>query len=215
MVAGASLHGVMDISPDGKTLALLMRNYCDQTIGDFISEIWLVDLNGQNKPHLLVDQSQIQSGMPSFQRNFRLIPFGIAWAVDNTGLLIAGSDPRLGSNPPASNAYYVDIASGNVTPIMDFSKGTPQEFDGLRGKSYDAPYGFSISPDGKKLIMISKTPYLNVLSLDLPPHGNVPTRIYTSQNVPKDLARMSQMLFSSSGAGGKFLMQGWVITIHS
>jgi hypothetical protein len=208
---GPTLHGIMTISPDGKTLALLLRNYCAKYGEDTNAEVWLIDLTVQSNPRLLVKQSQLQSGMPDFRQEIALIPSGIAWAAGNAGLLVASSNIEYRVLLPSNNAYYVDVASGHVTPIMDFSKGEKREFDGSQGTNYDVPFGFSVSPDGKKLIMLSQTPSLNILSLDLPPNGSVPVRIYSNQTMPK----VVDTLFSTVGADGKIFMQGVLITIHS
>ncbi|MEO8610541.1 MAG: hypothetical protein ABI690_21775 [Chloroflexota bacterium] len=205
---GPGLHGVMTISPDGTTMAILVRNICSPGQEDPNNGVWLVDLAAQTPPHLLISQSQLQSGMPTYRQDIALIPSAIAWVAGGSGLLVTSSNVQYAVLPPANIAYYVDVATGSSAPVLDFSKARKDELDFTQGTAHDVPYGFGVSADGKKLIMISSIPSLSILSLDLPPDGSMPVRIYLNQDAPKGI----DMRFSTAGTDGKMLIAGFLVT---
>jgi hypothetical protein len=207
IMIGPALHGIMTISPDGTTIAILVRNFASLPVINENTGIWLIDLADPSAPKLLINQSELQSGMPQYKQDIILMPTGIAWAAEGKGLLVIGSNSQHAALQPASIAYYVDVQSAIAIPILDFGSSIKEEF----GTSIEAPYGFGLSSDSNTVFMISGTPYFSISTLELPPTGSRPEYIYVNEDLP---LHMGPVRFSTTGMDGTMLVEGFLIRIQ-
>jgi hypothetical protein len=113
-----ALNGSAAISPDGTTMAVLTRPALDDI------DIWLIDLAGGALDHVAAWENIKTLGVPVWSPTDGDVPEGLAWMPDNQGLIVVDINTAFGGPTASPLARYIDIMSGAVTPLVDFS-GVP------------------------------------------------------------------------------------------
>lgn len=149
-----SLDGVMSVSHDLSRLAVLIYEFGDDAT---TNGIWVIDITGDNEPQLVATPDLFTSGynpdVYSVDVDTRLIE-SLAWGTDTDNIYAYATNRPLFSFPML---YEVDVDTGDVTPLLDFSPYTKEEF--LKSTqisvspSYYAPYAPVLSLDGRGIIM--------------------------------------------------------------
>lgn len=109
-----TLAGAAALSPDGNALAFLLRNP-----GNEAMEVWLVDLADGTGEIVATAEDFTGIGLPNWVEGQPLYLNGLAWLPDQSGLIISSSVQ--GRRPTPFTAYQLDLASQQVTPLLDFS----------------------------------------------------------------------------------------------
>lgn len=205
------LSGAMAVSPDGQTLAFLVRAQDSQS-GQ--NGLWTLELSGQARPNHLVTPQAMTQGVPLYalEETSSVIPFGLAWSDDSKQLyLLAGPPPALTVSPQVISV--VDSETGALTPLTDLShleSGDILEVDETTGHqgAYYIPRTAVMSPD-------RTTP----LTLHLEDAGGQAglkaTLLNQASGEPiilyeKEEYRPIPNLISSAATDGKLLMRGYL-----
>lgn len=144
------LDGTMAVSPDGEQIALIVLT---RQLDDPASGIYIMPLSGDAPLRQIAQTSNLTAG--SFQdgdEEVFFLPFGLSWTPDASGLFVFAYNPSIGaSSVPV--LYHIDIASGQISPLTDFSDVTVADsfrIDPETGlsPSFYTPRSAAISPDG-------------------------------------------------------------------
>jgi Tol biopolymer transport system component len=205
------LDGPSAISPDGQSLAALLTTVDE--FGGAQTGLWLINLaDAAAAPQELMPASAFNAALPAWQQ-FPAYPTGLAWTADGQGVLtIAQSeDPHY----PFTLFYYIDVESGLITPVVDFSGLADPEayFEPAPGSDilfrYFSPWTGSMSPQGDKLLMVNDLGgVMSLLTAPLPPTGDLPVVSATT-----DQSTMSTASRSSRSLDGKVLMYGLLLAV--
>jgi hypothetical protein len=180
------MDGISALSPDASKVALLVQSYdsLDESPDD---GLWLVDLTDKQKaPQHLASREDFQAAVPLWLP-MPATPLGLSWTADGKGVVaLAFSDD---AHVPLRAFYYVDIGSGVMTPMVDFSDSPDMETfhsaineDGLVPRFY-SPWTGTLSPAGDQLLMVNDLGgVLGVLVAPLPPTGDLPQLIYQAES---------------------------------
>ena len=210
-----NLDGSMSLSPDGDTLALLVREF-DRDSN--LSGIYTLDLTDPDAaPKRVVGVQAFNLGLPRDlpqDDDTYLMPMGIQWSGDGSGLFVhtisVQTIPEL--TPTLWQVYHVGLDSGDLTVLTDFSDLTQEELmttEDAAGRSlaYQVPRGVVLSPDGTTPIVFNAM--LNdagFYALEMLDDGSVLRVVLTEfeyDPVPASL--------SSSANNGGALMYGYVL----
>lgn len=200
------------ISPDGKQMAIVSVG---QQLDDSSNGIYLLRLKDASLKKV-ADLADLKAGFPEWAKtNTRIVaPDMVTWA-GNSGLVVAGSNPEMAVSL-SENTVYIDLSSGNVTSLVDFSAVAGQA-DFL--KQPNAPIREMarvgvVSPDGKAFLYLRSD--LNqrdayIAALALPPASEEAVRL---ADVPdfKILPGANFETFASSD--GKALLFNWLFTFE-
>ncbi|MBK8051011.1 MAG: hypothetical protein IPK16_30290 [Anaerolineales bacterium] len=121
----------------------------------------------------------------------------------------------VGVSMPFQVYQYIDIASGEITPIVDFSGleemesySEPATGSDLPWRVY-SPWTASLSPAGDKLLMVNDlSGTVALFTAPLPPTGDLP-----AVSASADVSPMSGVATSSRGEDGKVLAYGLLLNI--
>jgi hypothetical protein len=203
------LDGPSAMSPDGKSVGVLLSTPSDMGYTDTGLYVIALDGSGANK---LMDGEAFQAALPDWQ-DYPSVPMGLAWTSDGKGLLAMGAtsyDPE-----PFTVFYHADVASGAVTPVVDFSTlpsrdAYTQPWPGTEIPArWFSPWTGSLSPKGDKLLTVNDlTGVAGLMSSNLPPTGAVPAISATT-----DESTMSTASRSSRSADGKVTIYGLLLTV--
>jgi hypothetical protein len=169
------MNGISAISPDGSKVVMAVSSFED--VYNYPKNgLWLVDVADETAPpRLLADMEALQAALPGWQ-SIPAAPAGVAWTPDSAGivLLAASQDPQLAINL----VYYVDVNSGKMTPLMDFSQYKhpdlfySENVNGLPLFMY-APWTAAVSAAGDKLLLYSSASGAGtILAAPLPLDGS-------------------------------------------
>lgn len=121
-----SLDGTASISPDGSQMAVsIIRSVRD----DPVTGIWLFDLETGDAEQVLSLTTTMQEetplpGLPAWAEPMQLD--GLTWANDH--IIFMMSNAGFASSILSYNAYRLDPATGDYTPLLDFT-GIESEAD--------------------------------------------------------------------------------------
>lgn len=207
------LDGVSAISPDGSTLAVIMASFNDMGVTQ--TALWTIDLTDDSvDPQQLADMSDFLAARPEWAQDYPPQAQGLSWTGDGAGIVVV-SNNSVSTSMPFQVYQYVDIASGAITPVVDFSGiaemqdyADPAPGSDLPWRAY-SPWTGSLSPSGDKLLMINDLGgTVALFTAQLPPTGDLPAVSATSDDSPT-----SGVATSSRGAGGKVVAYGLLLTI--
>ncbi|MBC7869335.1 MAG: hypothetical protein H7Y09_00740 [Chitinophagaceae bacterium] len=191
------LEGAAAISPNGTHLALLVR---PNERRNAAQGVWVIDLQSGEITQLINQERDFANiGLPAYVSDttssgaefLRLTT--LSWANTGTGLVITLSND-FSSTDITEMAYYVDVATSDVTPIVDFSgiqdvadfiartrdDGFPSRYDmpsapilvkgigGFMQPSQDIFLAFNFDPINQQS---------GVSAVILPPSGEEPVRL--------------------------------------
>jgi hypothetical protein len=116
------LSGRAAISPDGTYLAVIVLS----NIGDASNNgIWLLNLLDEVPPQQITSSMPSDEVFPDHDDVTMLHPSGLGWLSDST--LIYSVSTFM--DAPYRNLYTVNVESGNITPMMDFSTYSSSQFE--------------------------------------------------------------------------------------
>ena len=208
------LDGVSAISPDGSTVAALMTSINE--VGATEQSLWTVDLaDTQAAPQQWATIEDFSIGLPEWALDFPPQAQGLAWTGDGAGIVVVANN-AVGVSMPFQVYYYVDAATGEITPVVDFSGieemdsySEPAPGSELPWRVY-SPWTGSLSPAGDQLLMINDLGgTVALFSAPLPPTGELPAVSASSDESPTSGGSAN----SSRGEGGKVLAYGLLLTI--
>jgi hypothetical protein len=173
-----SVYEQAAISPDGGQLAMIVLN---GQLDDPINGVWLLSLGGELRQVLTL--GDLRANIPDWQEESLLTPQSLAWTADSSGLVVVGRD-AVRMNGVAMNAVYIDAATGEVTPLVDYSD-VPDEQSWVvaaegeaHSGSYRMPRMSALSPDGKAFVYLhydmGRSETIDISALPLPPDGSEP-----------------------------------------
>jgi Tol biopolymer transport system component len=209
---GYYLDGPASISPDGTSLAALLSTFDE--FGGTQTNLWLIDLADDTvAPQQLIDVAGFNAAQPAWQ-DFPAYPLGVAWTADSQGVVAMAHSENV--HTPFTLFYYVDVESGTVTPVVDFSTlADPESYmEPAPGSEipyrYYSPWTASMSPEGDKLLMVNDLGGVSgLLSASLPPDGTLPGVSASSEE-----STMSTASRSSHSADGKVLVYGLLMEVQ-
>lgn len=207
------LDGVSAISPDGSTLAVLMTSFDE--MGSAQQTLYTIDLtDSEAAPEAWASIDDFRAALPEWAQYFPPQAQGLSWTGDGAGIVVV-SNSAADDSMPFQVYQYVDLESGAVTPVVDFSG--IEEMDGyfepapgsdLPWRVY-SPWTGSLSPAGDKLLMINDLGGdVALFTAPLPPTGDLPPVSASADESP-----MSGVATSSRGEGGKVLAYSLLVTI--
>jgi hypothetical protein len=205
------MDGVSAISPDGTQLAMAVSSLQDVSASE--NGLWLLDLtDDETPPQQLATMTDFQAALPAWQP-VPASPAGLSWTTDSAGVVVmaASNDIQL----PLNLFYYADVATGEFTPVVDFSGIEDQEtfFSAEEGDlppRYYSPWTASLSPAGDKLLMYNNLGGLvGLLSAPLPPTGELPGFVYESQ-----FETATTVSRSSRSSDGKMILSSILFTME-
>jgi hypothetical protein len=175
--------------------------------------LWLIDLeNPQAEPQQLATSLSWQSGLPQWSSQ-PAVGRGLQWTADGKGIVVAAlsSDLRL----PLLLPYYVDVASGKVTPIVDFSGSTDRDSffrmdpTTMKAPRMEVPWTVAMAPNANVLLLITDLAGgMRVLAAPLPPNGNEPIEV--GQHRSPGFEAWTR---SSGSSDGKLLVYGMLLQL--
>jgi hypothetical protein len=209
------LHGPSAISPDGSKLAVAVAPAQEMDLSSSHA-LWLVDLlDVDADPQQLATALEWQSALPQWS-NQPAVVRGLQWSADGNGIVVAAlsSDLRL----PLLLAYYVDVAGGDVTPVVDFSQSRERDaffrIDPTSGHSprLDVPWTVALAPNANVVLMVTDLGgAVRVLGAPLPPAQVAPTVLHEHRSPGYEAwTRSSAAWFDH---GGKVLAYGMVMEV--
>lgn len=207
------LDGISSIAPDGSTLATIMTGFDE--MGATQTSIWTIDLADENAdPQELATMEDFARPLPEWALDFPPQVQGLAWTADGAGIVFV-TNSSVSTSMPFQVYQYIDVASGEITPVVDFSGiaemedyMAPAPGSELPWRAY-SPWTGSLSPAGDKLLMINDlSGTVALFTSPLPPTGNLP-----AVSASDDESPMSGTAISSRGEGGKVLAYDLLLTI--
>ena len=209
---GIFLDGISTISPDGSKLATLMSQYSEMGISGI--NVYLIDLADANAaPQQIATAEAMQAAVPTWQGT-PAIPAGLSWKSDGKGVVVFVNSS--GVNTPFTVLDYIDLASGTLTPVVNFeSVDSYETYMGpvpgteIPWRAY-SPWTASLAPSGEQLLMLNNLGgAIWVMTSLLPPDGQLPP----GSVVTEDATYTSTSTYSSRSKDGKVLMYGLLLTI--
>jgi hypothetical protein len=204
------LQGPATIAPDGSQLAVSVAPAQEMDLSSGHA-LWLIDLVDVNsEPEQLATALSWQEALPQWS-NQPAVARGLQWTADGKGIVVAAlsSDLRL----PLLLAYYVDAASGEVTPVVDFSDSRDREaffrLDPTSGHAprFDVPWTLALAPNANLLLMVTDLAGgVRILGAPLPPTGSAPSVLREHRSPGYEVWTRS-----SSGANGAVLVYGLLL----
>ena len=110
------LDGPSTMSPDGSKVAMVMQDFLEP-YENARTGTWLLDV-ASGELTQIVEYSDYGAAIPAWQE---APPWGQAaqWTADSQGFVLLVTS--ITSHLPLEVYYYVDAASGEMTPVVDFS----------------------------------------------------------------------------------------------
>jgi hypothetical protein len=204
------LQGPTAIAPDGSQLAIAIAPVQEMDLSSS-NALWLIDLvDIQAEPRQVATALDWQEALPQWS-NQPAITRGLQWTADGKGIVVAAlsSDLRL----PLLLSYYVDVASGDVTPVVDFSDSSDRDaFFQLNASGhalrFDVPWTVALAPNANVLLMVTDLGgVVRILGAPLPPTGAAPM-LLSEHRSPS-----YEAWTRSSSGGGTVLVYGLLLQL--
>ena len=169
------LDGPSSLSPDGSTVAMVMQAF-QSTSDDTRAGVWLLDVASGELTQVMQSADYMEA-IPEWQG---VPPLGraVQWAGDSQGFIVLVTSTT--SQLPLVVLYYVDAASGDMTPVYNFSEMESMQAmmtapeDGIPPRYY-SPWTATVSPSGDMVFMLSDLAGVaGLLTSPLPPTGDNP-----------------------------------------
>lgn len=206
------LDGPSAVAPDGSKLAAILGSFSSGSSTQF--GLYLFDLADPTAaPQEVVGPEAWADAVPAWQ-SMPTTPLGISWLADSSGVVAAASSVTPWT--PFLVFYYVDAATGEKTPVVDFSgvESSDAYFDSAPGREipwrFFSPWTASLSPAGDSLLLLNNLGgVIGLLVAGLPPDGELPPLVQTA-----DSWNTSTMTQSSRSSNGMVLMYGLLLTVE-
>lgn len=201
------LQGPSAIAPDGSALAVEIAPAQEMDVAQTHS-LWLIDLaDVEREPRSLATWLDWQVALPQWS-NQPAVVRGLQWTADGKGLLVAAlsSDLRL----PLLLPYYVDVASGEITPVLDFSESVDRsaffQVDPVSGSAprFAVPWTIGLTPNANVALLVTDLGgATSIWGAALPPGDDVPVLLAQYRSPGYEAWTRS-----SSSVDGKVLIYG-------
>lgn len=204
------------VSPDGKTLAFVMLS---QDLTDPKNGVWTLNLqDGTHQQVMTIDQ--LHTGLPewAFAQDGIVYPDALRW-VGNDALVTTLLNSSQNGIPQA--AYYLDLTSGDVTSLTDFTNLA--NFDELNANSddvsspiYRLPRSGVVTPDGSAFIYLGANPpgTAAVISAVALPPGDAPEALQIHQIEDFQVSEAAAGRPVISNDGKVALLTGYLIMLE-
>jgi len=201
------MDGPSALSPDGRQVAVVVTSEDEsETAEDDSNGLWIVDLDDTNAPPRQLATADDFNSANMEWIGTPLTPIGLSWVADGKHVVVLAqnNDPQI----PLIVLYYVDVESGEMTPVVDFSNitgneeymGQPDD-EGIPPRFY-SPWTATMSPDNKDILMYQNLANAAGLMIaPLPPNGELPGMLYQSE-----LENSAPTARSSRSQDGKVLI---------
>ncbi|HLU10181.1 MAG TPA: hypothetical protein VK003_10980 [Oceanobacillus sp.] len=196
------------VSPDGTQIAFPVRanDYDDVRTG-----LWLVDL-ATGEARQLTDGTDNVAGMPKALQSDAFYALNPVWLPDGSGIVFETLSLDMTYALPEHNYLYVEVASGEVTPLIDLSD-FPVPEDGDSEDEIRILRDGALSADGTVFAYLhyEDTPTIDaqITLIQLPPGETAPIVITGVEHIPSPTAAPNPMM----SADGKALLGGWLYTL--
>ena len=206
-----SMDSISAVSPDGTKIAGIMTEVSN--FGSNGSNLWVVDIADTSvEPQMLMSTEDFQTAYPVWQ-NLPGVPMGLSWTGDSATVVVNAFSND--THSPLQVYYNVDVASGEFTPVVDFSDVESLEALFLPTEAgipyrYYAPWSASLSPANDSVIMFNDLGgTAGVMQAMLPPDGELPPVLATADS-PMTMGGTR----SSRSVDGKVLIFGTLLTFE-
>jgi dipeptidyl aminopeptidase/acylaminoacyl peptidase len=204
-----SVYRPVAISPDGDTLAFIVLG---QQLDEPVNGIWTLDLRTATAQQV-VTLDELCTGLPTWQTEDEsaLFPETVMWA-GNDALVVLSRDVQFATNI-SQMAYYVDLVSGETTPITAFTDVPDVEtlfVESDESPLYRMPRSGVVTPDGSTFLFLRHgvgMEHAGISAVSLPPNGSPPVEIGEIEDFNIFRAAQSAPAMSSDG---KALIYGYV-----
>ena len=203
------LQGPSAMSPDGTQVAVSIAPAQEMDLSSR-DGLWLIDLtNADLAPRQVATSFAWQAALPHWA-NQPAVARGLQWTADGKGLVVAAlsSDLRL----PLLLAYTMDVASGDVTPVVDFSDSRERDaFFRLDASGhaprFDVPWTIALVPNANVLLMVTDLAGgVRILGAPLPPTGEAPAVLFEQSSPGYEVWTRS-----SNALNGSVLVYGLLV----
>jgi hypothetical protein len=201
-----TMDGMSALSPDGTQVAALLTDATADPFGATTRSLWLIPMGESGaEPQQLMSGVDFQAALPAWQ-TLPAGPQGLSWMADGVGLVVNAFAND--THAPLNVYYHVDTATGDATPVVDFSRAESLNalFEAGEGEiplRYYAPWSASLSPDNMSLIMYNDLGgTAGVLQAALPPTGELPTLLGAAESP----ALLNNGTRTSRAVDGKVIM---------
>jgi dipeptidyl aminopeptidase/acylaminoacyl peptidase len=204
-----SVYRPVVISPDGDTLAFIVLG---QQLDEPVNGIWTLDLRTAQADQV-VTLDELRSGLPAWQTEDEraLFPETVMWAGDDA-LVVLSRDVQYVTNI-SQMAYYIDLTTGETTPITTFTDVEDAEalfVESDESPLYRMPRSGVVTPDGEMFLFLrhgAGLEHAGISAVSLPPDGSPPVEIGEIEDFEIFRAAQSPPAMSSDG---KALIYGYV-----
>ncbi len=202
------MDGPSSLSNDGTTVAFIAQALTD-AMTDERTGVYTLDV-GSGEVTQVATMTDLAAAVPPFQESPTWAQ-GVQWTADSTGFVVLCTSVT--SQLPLVLNYYIDLASGEMTPVVDFSSYETMDDllaapEGSIPPRYYSPWTASISPAGDKLFMLSDLAGVaGLLSSQLPPTGEDPDVVGAAET----FSTMGGTRSSTSDTG-KMVIYGFLLT---
>jgi hypothetical protein len=210
-ISNFSMDGTSALSPDGTKIAAALSEVVN--FGVSSSGLWLIDVaDVEVEPQNLMTSDDYQAAYPAWQ-NLPGVPIGLSWTGDNAAVVLNTFSND--THSPLMVYYNVDVTSGEITPVVDFSEVESLEAlfeateDGIPFRYY-SPWTASLSPANDTVVMFNDLGgTAGVMQALLPPTGELPAVLAAADSpLSGGTAR------SSRSIDGKVLIYGVLLTFE-
>ncbi len=206
-----SMDGMSALSPDGTKVAAALTEVVN--FGVTNNGLWVIDIaDVEAEPQMLMTNDDFQAAYPVWQ-NLPGVPQGLSWTGDSGAVVVNTFSND--THAPLQVYYNVDVASGEITPVVDFSSVESLDAlfdptaDGIPFRYY-SPWTASLSPANDSVIMFNNLGgTAGVMQGMLPPSGELPPVLAAADSpLSGGTAR------SSRSVDGKVLIYGVLLTFE-
>ncbi|MFA9405639.1 MAG: hypothetical protein ACERKX_07455 [Anaerolineales bacterium] len=206
------MDGVASISPDGKKIAFLMSSF--QNVPDVPANgLWVADLEvGNDTAAQFADTLDFQAALPAWQ-TAPASPVGLAWSADSAEIVVLAMSTNI--NLTIAPIYTFDSASGDMTPVVDFSGYEDVDSyltePGPAGLSaaYYSPFTTASAPENARLMLYNNYAGVSAFFVDELPPDEMPPQFTYETTLPGVVT----ITRTSTSTDGKLLVAGLMLTI--
>ncbi len=207
---GLSLDGPSALAPDGSAVAAIMTT--PQSVGPLLTSLWLIPLSDVSaNPVELIPADVVAAALPEWQ-TYPATTTGVSWTGDGEGAVVFSTSPDV--HTPFMLLHYVDVATGDVTPIVDFSGiESPEAYYDLADGSelpwrVYSPWAAGLSATEDSVLMVNQLGGSTaIFNAPLPADGALPEVIASRPTA----TTMTTAVRSSRSSDGKIVMYGTLL----
>jgi dipeptidyl aminopeptidase/acylaminoacyl peptidase len=200
-----TMDGPSMLAPDGSAVAAIMSS--PQSVGPVLNSLVLIPLDAEAEVQELLTTDMVAEAIPAWN-TWPAATTGLSWTGDSAGIVTLSS--AWSTQTPFVVLHYTDVATGDVTPLVDFSAiESPQAYfdlaDGsnLPWRAY-SPWAAGITSNEDGVLMVNDLGgTTGVFAAMLPPDGGLPTVIGSRQSTSSALSGRS-----SHSSDGKVVIYG-------